>query len=113
MMVGQKVVCIDGKFDEVIKTFYTALPVEGVTYVIRGMGVGFSPKRECGEVWVTLIGLNNPRSAKAPFPERAFNAMRFRPLDEIQEENSGTKRNDDEIQTEKAQGDLVPSQARE
>jgi hypothetical protein len=84
MTTGSKVVCIDGKFSEEIKRFYVALPVEGVVYVIRNMQVGISPRGEEGEVCVYLVGLHNPRSSKAPFRERGFNAERFRPLEEIQ-----------------------------
>jgi hypothetical protein len=29
-----------------------------------------------------LIGLENPKSTTAPFPERGFNAERFRPLED-------------------------------
>lgn len=81
---GQKVVCIDDKFSEGLKKFYRALPVEGQTYVVRGMTVGIGPDLQEGEITVYLIGLNNPRSEKAPFRERGFKAERFRPLEEIQ-----------------------------
>jgi hypothetical protein len=36
-----------------------------------------------GEVSVYLVGLRNPLSNVPPFPERGFNAERFRPLDEV------------------------------
>jgi hypothetical protein len=88
MTVGSKVVCIDDKFPLGIEKFYTALPKAGVVYVIREMTVGISLQGEEGEVCVLLVGLNNPRSSKAPFPERGFKAERFRPLDEIKEENA-------------------------
>lgn len=88
MTVGSKVVCIDDKFPLGIEKFYTALPKAGVVYVIREMMVGISLQGEEGEVCVLLVGLNNPRSSKAPFPERGFKAERFRPLDEIKEENA-------------------------
>ncbi len=88
MTVGSKVVCIDDKFPLGIEKFYVALPKAGVVYVIREMTVGISLQGEEGEVCVLLVGLNNPRSNKPPFPERGFKAERFRPLDEIKEENA-------------------------
>lgn len=86
MITGQKVVCIDGHFDAAIKRFYTALPVEGVIYTIRGSTVGISPKGEEGELCVYLVGIQNPCSNKPPHRERGFKAERFRPLQEMTEE---------------------------
>ena len=88
MTVGSKVVCVDDKFPLGIEKFYTALPKAGVVYVIREMSVGISLQGEEGEICVLLVGLNNPRSNKPPFPERGFKAERFRPLDELKEENA-------------------------
>jgi hypothetical protein len=88
MTVGSKVVCVDDKFPLGIEKFYTALPKAGVVYVIREMSVGINLQGEEGEVCVLLVGLNNPRSSKPPFPERGFKAERFRPLDELKEENA-------------------------
>lgn len=82
-LTGQHVVCIDGKFDTSVKQFYTALPVEGVSYVVRGVTVGISPRGEEGELAVYLTGLQNPCSNKPPFRERGFKAERFRPLEEM------------------------------
>ncbi len=97
MIVGQKVVCVDGKFPPGALAFYTALPVEGVVYVIRAVSLGVDWMAQPGEVCVHLIGLNNPRSEKAPFPERGFNAIRFRPLEEIKEKNRQTEPDVNEI----------------
>ena len=98
MTVGSKVVCIDDKFPLGIEKFYTALPKAGVVYVIREMSVGISLQGEEGEVCVLLVGLNNPRSNKPPFPERGFKAERFRPLDELKEENARTQQQDAEVE---------------
>ncbi|HYE31606.1 MAG TPA: hypothetical protein VEH27_09265 [Methylomirabilota bacterium] len=87
MIVGQKVVCVDDKFPLGIEKFYTALPKKDVVYVIREVKIGVNMAGEPGEVAVYLVGLVNPKSSKAPFPERGFNAERFRPLEEIQEKN--------------------------
>ena len=80
--------------------FYTALPKAGVVYVIREMSVGISLHGEEGEVCVLLVGLHNPRSSTPPFPERGFKAERFRPLDEIKEENARTETVGDEVVVE-------------
>lgn len=79
-MTGQKVVCIDDKFPEGISKLYDALPIAGVTYLVRDVSLGVNLKNEPGEVAITLEGLINPCSKTAPHPERAFNAERFRPL---------------------------------
>lgn len=92
MTVGSKVVCIDDKFPLGIEKFYTALPKAGVVYVIREMSVGVSLQGEEGEICVLLVGLNNPRSSTPPFPERGFKAERFRPLDELKQENAAKVR---------------------
>ena len=88
-VTGQHVVCVDGKFPLGIEKFYTALPVEGRSYVVRGTTVGISLRGEEGEICVYLVGLQNPCSSKAPFRERGFKAERFRPLvaGETREEN--------------------------
>jgi hypothetical protein len=86
MIVGQKVVCVNDRFDPDIAKFYIALPKKDVVYVIREVKIGVSPAGSPGEVCIYLIALNNPRSNEPPFPERGFNAERFRPLDEVQEE---------------------------
>ena len=88
MTVGSKVVCIDDQFPLGIEKFYVALPKAGVVYVLREMTVGISLQGEEGEICVLLVGLNNPRSSKPPVPERGFKAERFRPLDEIKQQNA-------------------------
>lgn len=85
MIVGQKVVCVDGKFPDAVLELYTALPVEGTVYVIRAVKLGVNWQSEPGEVCLYLIGLNNPCSNVPPYPERGFNSERFRPLEEVQE----------------------------
>jgi hypothetical protein len=99
---GQKVVCVDDKFPAWVKKLYTALPVEGVTYVVRGstVGVSFSPAFSEGEICVYLIGLVNPKSFKAPFREFGFKAERFRPLDELQGRQEEHELQSDPLQVE-------------
>lgn len=81
MVKGQKVVCIDDKFGSIAE-FYTKLPVEGSTYTIRQVSVGVNIKGEAGEVCLHLQEIINPKSSKAPFPERGFSSDRFRLLTE-------------------------------
>lgn len=83
MTTGQKVICINDQFAPEVAQFYTALPKQGVVYVVREVKIGVNAKGEPGEVCLYVIGLNNPTSSKPPFPERGFNAERFRPLDEM------------------------------
>ena len=83
MMVGQKVVCVDDTFPPAVSQFYKALPRKDQIYVIRAVMIGVNWKAEPGEVCVYLVGLVNPCSDTPPYPERGFNAERFRPLDEF------------------------------
>jgi hypothetical protein len=81
--VGQKVVCVDDNFPKAVVLLYKSLPKKGVIYVIRDVVLGVNWKSEPGEVCLYLIGLNNPLSKTPPYPERGFNAERFRPLEEM------------------------------
>lgn len=81
MQVGSKVVCTDANFPADTARFYWRMPIEGPTYTIREMGVGVSINGELGEVYVLLDGIENPRSTTPPYPERGFNAERFRELE--------------------------------
>jgi hypothetical protein len=85
-IVGETVICRDGSFNEEIKKLYIALPVEGQSYVVRGVCPAYNSKME-PEIGIYLIGLLNPKSAKPPFPERSFNSERFvRPAELTEEE---------------------------
>ena len=84
MIVGQKVVCVDDTFPPAVSRFYKALPKKDQIYVIRAVMIGVNWKAEPGEVCVYLVGLVNPCSDTPPYPERGFNAERFRPLDEFE-----------------------------
>lgn len=85
MTVGMRVVCIDGKFPIDASKYYVAFPIEGVVYTIRSVSLGCNWRGEAGEVCVHLREIINPKSSKSPYPERGFNAERFRPLEEITE----------------------------
>lgn len=87
MIVGQKVICVDDTFPPIVAKFYVALPVKNKTYVIRAVMIGINLRGESGEVCVYLKDMHNPKSATPPFPERGFNAERFRPLEELPDES--------------------------
>ena len=44
MIVGQKVVCVDDKFEDWVHQFYTALPKKDTVYVIREVKIGVNAK---------------------------------------------------------------------
>ena len=81
MRAGSKVICINDSFPTDIIPFYTNLPIKDRTYTIRDMGIGVALNGEAGEVVVYLEAMPNPCSTTAPFPERGFNAERFRELE--------------------------------
>lgn len=88
MCVGQKVVCVDDVFHPAVAKFYTVLPKKDLVYVIRRVSIGISVQGDAGEVCLHLIGLHNPKSSKAPFPERGFSSDRFRLLDEMKDSST-------------------------
>ena len=90
ILPGQKVVCIDGKFDPAIAKFFWKLPVEGVVYTVRDVIRGIAPNGMGDEVCVYLVELLNPCSDADPYPERGFKAERFRPLETDTETNFET-----------------------
>ena len=91
MTKGSKVICVDDRFPTEIFIYYSALPIKGKVYTIRDMGVGLNFKGEHGEVVVYLNELNNPKSTKAPFPERGFAEWRFQELAPPTEESEQVK----------------------
>lgn len=94
MTVGSKVVCVDDDFPPEIAVIYTTLPIKDEVYIIREMKIGVNFANEPGEVCLYLVGIHNPRSNVKPFPERGFNAERFRPLEEVEADIAGKVRLD-------------------
>lgn len=92
-ITGQKVVCIDDTFSPQIASLYDALPVKDSVYVVRGSTVGVhhdgKGARDEGVITVYLIGIVNPRAASGA--ERGFLSDRFRPLEEMTEEQIKTE----------------------
>ncbi len=93
--IGDKVVCMDDKFPPDISKLYDALPVKDTTYVVRDIRLGINLTLE-GDVSVLLIGLVNPKADSKANLERGFRADRFRPLEEMQDENSKTAEKENE-----------------
>jgi hypothetical protein len=88
--IGDKVVCVDDKFPPDISKLYTALPVKDSTYVVRDIRLGINLTME-GDVSVLLIGLVNPKAESKAGLERGFRADRFRPLEELRNEQKASK----------------------
>jgi hypothetical protein len=85
--IGDKVVCVDDKFPPDISKLYDALPVKDSTYVVRDIRLGINLTLE-GDVSVLLIGLVNPKAESKANLERGFRADRFRPLEELRNEQT-------------------------
>ena len=88
--IGDKVVCVDDKFPPDISKLYDALPVKDSTYVVRDIRLGINLTME-GDVSVLLIGLVNPKADSKAGLERGFRADRFRPLEELRNEQKASK----------------------
>lgn len=83
MKEGQKVICVDDSAPAHLRMHYTAWIKKGTIYVIRGVFLGVDyQSAQAGEVGVYLLGIHNPKSSVPPFPERGFNSLRFRPIEE-------------------------------
>lgn len=92
---GQRVVCINDDFPEIIRAIYRQLPVKDTVYTVRAVGVGrgqLAPKSSGGsdgEIIVYLKELSNPdpeaRFSKGGL-ELGFNSERFAPLEELPDE---------------------------
>lgn len=94
MQTGQKVVCINDTFAAWAHVLYKELPVKGITYTIRDVGIGrVMPNAQmCGgelEIAVTLVEIVNGLDPFAIDPcELMFNSNRFRELEEVKVEES-------------------------
>lgn len=83
---GQKVVCVDDKFEPAALRWLKQTPIKDKVYVVRDVKIGFllikRGQRE-GGVRVLLIGLNNSNAKDGQ--EHGFNSDRFRPLEEMKD----------------------------
>jgi len=78
---------VDDRFPPELVIYYNCLPLKDRVYVVRDMGVGLSSQGEPGEIVVYLQGMENPKSAKPPHPERGFAEWRFREIEPPAEEH--------------------------
>ena len=107
--IGQKVVCIDGKFPDTIKRLLTQLPIEGQTYVVRKVHLGLSvwkpnqPRQS--KVKLLLIGIVNHKAKDGK--EHGFNAERFRSLEELKGTNANKELTGNAIIGEGLDNDLI------
>lgn len=92
MIKGQKVVCINGRFSELVRAMYRQLPVEGDTYTIREVFLGREKIVKAGDsatVGVLLQELHNPPDPfHAGKQELGFSSERFAPVEELPPEES-------------------------
>ncbi len=87
MIKGQRVVCINDTFPDLIRTLYQQLPVKGVTYTIREVFLGREKIVKGGDsatVGLLLVELvNAPDPFHAGKQELGFTSERFAPLEEL------------------------------
>lgn len=92
MIKGQKVVCINGRFSELVRAMYRQLPSEGETYTIREVFLGREKVVKAGDsatVGVLLEELHNPPDPfHAGREELGFSSERFAPVEELPPEEA-------------------------
>lgn len=92
MVKGQKVVCINDTFPEIVRAIYRQLPVKGVTYTIREVFLGREKVVKGGDsatVGLLLEELVNPPDPfHAGRQELGFSSERFAPLEELPDEEA-------------------------
>jgi hypothetical protein len=100
MIKGQKVVCVNDSFPEIVRAIYKELPVKDNIYTIREVFLGREKIVRGGDsatVGLLLEELTNPPD---PFhkgeQELGFSSERFAPLNEL----------DDEVEKEEEAGVL-------
>ncbi len=92
MIKGQKVVCINGTFNEFVKAVYKQLPEKGKTYTVRQVFLGREKIVKGGDsatVGLLLEELVNPPDPfHAGSEELGFSSERFAPLEELPPEEA-------------------------
>ena len=90
MVKGQKVICINDAFSQIVRALYTQLPVKDRIYTVREVYLGREKVVKGGDtatVGLLLEELHNPPD---PFyegkEELGFSSERFAPLEELPEE---------------------------
>lgn len=92
MVKGQRVVCINDTFPDLIRAIYRELPVKGRTYTIREVFLGREKVVKGGDsatVGLLLVELVNPPDPfHAGQQELGFSSERFAPLEELPPEEA-------------------------
>lgn len=87
MTKGQKVVCINDTFPELVRALYQQRPVKGVTYTVREVFLGREKIVKGGDsatVGLLLVELvNGPDPFHQGKQELGFSSERFAPLEEL------------------------------
>lgn len=87
MMKGQRVVCTNDEFSDVVKALYKQLPVKGKVYTIREVFLGRDKVVKAGDsatVGLLLEELTNPQDfIHKGGQELGFSSERFAPLEEV------------------------------
>jgi len=108
MIKGQKVVCINGRFSELVRAMYRQLPAEGDTYTIREVFLGREKIVKAGDsatVGVLLQELHNPPDPfHAGKQELGFSSERFAPVEELPPEEAA-----EQEEEEAAVGGAIPA----
>ena len=78
--VGQRVVCINGRFHPLVWEWADHVPVEGDVYTVRSVRTGTCPVDESYGPAIWLEELLNPRTGF--WSEVCFSTWRFAPLEE-------------------------------
>ena len=93
MVKGQRVVCVNDAFSEMVRALYTQLPAKGGTYIIREVFLGRERIVKGGDtatVGLLLEELHNPPDPfHAGQQELGFSSERFAPLEEMPAEQTG------------------------
>jgi len=92
MVKGQKVVCTNDSFNNVVRAIYTQLPVKGNTYTIREVFLGREKIVKGGDTATVGLLLHELQNPPDPFhqgkQELGFSSERFAPLEEHPPEES-------------------------
>src|SRR5471032_2885791 len=90
MLKGQKVVCINDTFPEIIRALYQELPVKDDIYTIREVFLGREKIVRGGDTATVGLLLEELKNPPDPFhqgeQELGFSSERFAPLEELPDE---------------------------
>jgi hypothetical protein len=92
MVKGQKVVCINDTFPQIILALYKQLPVKGKVYTVREVFLGREKIVRGGDTATVGLLLEELKNPPDPFhqgqQELGFSSERFAPLEELPDEEA-------------------------